>query len=587
MNLLFDSCGPESRSPDVSEALRQMAGDGEVERGAVFTRPEVVAAILDLSGYTPDRPLHRLRLLEPSFGEGEFLFAAVDRLLAAYSRAVPSIGNARIDLSAAIRAVELHSDSYTRTEKRLQQRLQAAGIGADDAQALCAAWLICDDFLLCGLAADFDVVAGNPPYVRQERIPDALLSEYRGRFRTLYDRADLYVPFFERSLDLLAPGGVLGFICTNRWLKNKYGGPLRRKISEEFQLSYFIDMQGIDAFAAEVITYPAITILCRPNSYGPAAPTRVASAAALRAMDLPGVAAALVAPMPELAWVDEITLDGAGDAPWLLSDVPRLKLLRRLESRFPVLERAGCKVGIGVATGCDRVFIGDYAAMPVEPERKLPLAMARDLVAGRLAWHGKGVLNPYEPDGTLATLADYPLFARYIRSHQEAIAVRHVATRSGEGWYRTIDRIYPELVQKQKLLVPDIKGEAVFVFDRGEYYPHHNLYYITSEQWDLRALQAVLRSSVSLMMVATYCTKMAGGFLRFQAQYLRRICLPNWLDVPLHLRRSLSDLAEERDQERLDAVVFELYGLSAEEAGCARRVASEAQVTGRKKAALR
>ncbi len=53
-------------------------------RGAVFARPEVVEFILDLTGYTVDRPLHRFRLLEPSFGEGDFLIPVVERLVESY-----------------------------------------------------------------------------------------------------------------------------------------------------------------------------------------------------------------------------------------------------------------------------------------------------------------------------------------------------------------------------------------------------------------------------------------------------------------------------------------------------------------------
>src|SRR3546814_6454844 len=101
--------------------------------------------------------------------------------------------------------------------------LVQAGINQGSAEGLCAEWLIRDDFLLCSLSAMFDFVVGNPPYVRQERIPASLLAEYRRRYRTLYDRADLYVLFYERGLDLLAPGGRLGFICANRWIKNRYG----------------------------------------------------------------------------------------------------------------------------------------------------------------------------------------------------------------------------------------------------------------------------------------------------------------------------------------------------------------------------
>ncbi len=59
-----------------------LASSGIEERGAIFTRSEDVDFILDLVGYTPDKPIARQRLLEPSFGGGEFLYAVVSRLLA-------------------------------------------------------------------------------------------------------------------------------------------------------------------------------------------------------------------------------------------------------------------------------------------------------------------------------------------------------------------------------------------------------------------------------------------------------------------------------------------------------------------------
>ena len=68
----------------VTAAVEELANSGGVEeRGAVFTRREVVNFILDLVGYTCDRQLHELTLLEPSFGDGDFLLAAIDRLLLA------------------------------------------------------------------------------------------------------------------------------------------------------------------------------------------------------------------------------------------------------------------------------------------------------------------------------------------------------------------------------------------------------------------------------------------------------------------------------------------------------------------------
>ena len=66
-------------------AVEVLASQSGVEaRGAVFTRREVVDFILDLAGYTPNKSLHKQRLLEPSFGGGDFLLPAVERLLAAW-----------------------------------------------------------------------------------------------------------------------------------------------------------------------------------------------------------------------------------------------------------------------------------------------------------------------------------------------------------------------------------------------------------------------------------------------------------------------------------------------------------------------
>jgi hypothetical protein len=66
----------------LGEAVDALACADLAERGAVFTRREVVDFILDLAGYTVDKPLYRYRLLEPSFGNGDFLLPVIERLLA-------------------------------------------------------------------------------------------------------------------------------------------------------------------------------------------------------------------------------------------------------------------------------------------------------------------------------------------------------------------------------------------------------------------------------------------------------------------------------------------------------------------------
>lgn len=547
----------------VEEAVASMAAAGVEARGAVFTRREVVDFILDLVGYTADQPLHRCRLLEPSMGQGDFLLRVVDRLFVAYNRETATQDQAArdivTDLASCICAVELHHVSYDAARDLVQAALQTKGLTPAQADALCDHWLIQGDFLLTPLAGPFTHVIGNPPYVRQEMIPDALMAEYRRRYSTIYDRADIYIPFIERSLALLGKGGTLGFICADRWMKNRYGGPLRRYVAANFHLRHFVDMVGTDAFHSEVMAYPAIFVIAREK----AGATRVAARPAIDATALQKLAAAMtVKKLPAGLGVSEFVDVATSAEPWMLDAPDQLDVMRRIEAEFPTLEEAGCKVGIGVATGADQVFIAPFDTLDVEPDRKLPIAMTRDILTGTVKWRGFGVINPFGADGKLVPLKEYPKLAAYLERHGAAIKERHVSKKNPNSWYRTIDRIYPELTTVPKLLIPDIKGEAHIVYEPGNLYPHHNLYFITADGWNLRALQAVLMSDVTRMFIGLYSTKMRGGYLRFQAQYLRRLRVPHWHDVPEPLRASLIQAAERRDVQACNAAVVLLYRLT-------------------------
>lgn len=546
---------------DITQAIRLLSeSEGTEDRGAIFTRRAVVDFMLDLIGYTADQPLYDRSILEPSFGGGDFLVPIIERLLASRARAIAQGIQVRA-LNENVRAVELHAQSFDATQALVVNMLVNAGERLKEAEKTTRAWLIHGDFLLTAMPERFDYVVGNPPYVRQELIPVPLLNEYRRRFMTLYDRADLYIPFIERSLELLSEEGKLCFICSDRWMKNKYGGPLRALIARHYHLRSHIDMVDADAFHSEVSAYPAITVIAQ----GESGPTRVAPRPALDKAHLADLALALRSEANASPLFAELKNVVDGSNPWILDSVGRIELVRRLESEFPKIEEAGCKVGIGVATGADKVFIGKFDELDVENDRKVRLAMGKDLATGRVEWRGYGVVNPFTDAGPLVNLDDFPRLKAYFELHRERLEARHVAKKSSGSWYRTIDRITPSLAGKQKLLIPDIRGEAQVVFDDGTLYPHHNLYFVLSEDWDLRALQAVLLSNVAKLFVETYSTKMRGGYLRFQAQYLRRIRIPRWETVSAEVRERLVAAASALDFKACDDAAAELYSLNPRE----------------------
>ena len=549
---------------EAEHAVAAFAKSDSNDRGAIFTKRSVAEFVLDLGGYSEKRDLAKCRLLEPSAGAGDFLLPAIERLIRSHKSHAGSLRGVAQALADSIRAYEIHADSFDAARSTVVHSLTSEGIKSSAAEELADRWLIHGDFLTSSLPHDFTHVVGNPPYVRQELIPEALLRIYRGMFQTLYDRADLYVLFYEKGLTALAPDGQLGFICADRWTKNKYGGPLRKMISDGYALTHYIDLTGSPAFHVDVDAYPAITIIGRISK--PGSQTKVAYRPTITSRSLKTLARAMLSGVATKQ-TDVATFSNVvrGSEPWLLHNPTRLKIIRRLEKLFPPIEATGCSIGIGVATGADSVYVRPFVDLDVEPSRKLPLAMVKDTLTGSLKWHGAGVLNPFEDDGRLVDLKKYPKFAQYLDEHAAAVRARHVARKNEAGWYRTIDRITPKLASTPKLLIPDIKGDACVVFEEGRLYPHHNLYFITSDAWELRALQAVLTSGLARMFVGAYSTSMRGGFLRFQAQYLRRIRLPQWADVDLSLRRVLTKAGIAGDIDAARAATCRLYGLSSRE----------------------
>ena len=138
---------------------------------------------------------------------------------------------------------------------------------------------------------------------------------------------------------------------------------------------------------------------------------------------------------------------------------------------------------------------------------------------------------------------------------------RHVAQKRNESWYRTIDRVTLSLTHQPKLIIPDIQSGGVVGFDDGKYYPHHNVYWVTSDGWDLRVLQALLRSQIVLDQIRAFSVQMRGGSVRYQAQVLRKLRLPMSTEIPTEIRTKLAAVSGESDPKAFEELAAAAYGL--------------------------
>jgi len=109
--------------------------------------------------------------------------------------------------------------------------------------------------------------------------------------------------------------------------------------------------------------------------------------------------------------------------------------------------------------------------------------------------------------------------------------------------------------------IPDIRDRLLLVLNDGQTYPHHNLYYVHSTLWDMEVLGSLLLSEVAQFFVECYAVRIRGGYLRFQAQYLRRIRVPRPQDIPAGHAARLVDAFRRRDVELATDVALDLYGI--------------------------
>ena len=525
-------------------------------KGVVYTKPWVVELLLDLAGYLSGCNLVDAVAVEPAAGMGAFLRPMIVRLVQSCHR----LGRPLTDCRRSLIAFELDEKSAAAARSLAIETLTDLDVDHTIARQLAADWIRCDDYLFDanGICADF--VIGNPPYVRLEDIPEETIAFYREAYPTMRGRADLYVAFFEAALRQLAPNGVCAFICADRWMRNQYGADLRELVTSAYGVEVVIEMHQANAFRDEVDAYPAITVIrrCAQESV-------VVASAGIDIEQVPptvlssvvqATASATEVALPRGLRAARVDTWFHGADPWPCNSPDQLSLLRTLEERFPSLER-DARVGIGVATGNDSVFITTDTGL-VESTRLLKLALAGDISEGALNWSGHYLIDPWDTEG-LVDLDRYPKLKRYYEAHASALKTRHTAAKNIRGWYKTIDRVSHALKDTPKLYIADIKNVLDPVLDGGGTYPHHNLYFVQSDRWNLEVLGGLLMSAIGQFFINSYGVRMRGGYFRFQAQYLRRIRVPAPDELSTIQQGALIQAFRARDRELATSLALEVY----------------------------
>jgi len=410
----------------------------------------------------------------------------------------------------------------------------------------------------------FDIVIANPPYVRQEDIKDQK-DELEAAYPDVFDgRADLYIYFYARGLDLLRNDGLLSFISTNKYMRAGYGRKLRAFLSEKTTIQTILDFGDLPVFKA--IAYPSILITRKsepPAGHQPRALT----------IDTIDTLKTLYEEVSTLAWtIPQIKLSPIG---WTLQNPEVLSVMDKLRSMGrPLNDVVNGKFYMGVKTGYNKAFvIGEETCQllldedPRSAEIIKPWLRGRDVKRWRVDWQGLYVIFTHHG----IEIERYPAILEYLRPFRKRLEKR--ATSANHAWYELQQPqmgIFREF-DKNKIIWPDIAPTCYFGFEKQGYYLDMTGFAMPTE--DFYSL-GILNSGVIEWFMKQISSTIQQGFIRFKRLYIKQIPIPNASQSERaaikRIVRQLLDLRGEGPQvadleAELNARVYRLFGLSKEE----------------------
>jgi adenine-specific DNA-methyltransferase len=440
----------------------------------------------------------------------------------------------------------------------------------------------------------FDVVIGNPPYIRQEEFSD-LKPYLQSRFQTFAGTADLYVYFVELSMNLLKDSGDFVFIIPNKWMRAGYGKSLRIYV-KDFKINELLDFGDLPVFE-EATTYPLIISLS--NSYS----SENFRAVNLDTLDFPaGMESYLIENQLE------VSPTGLSEDGWTLTDSRSQALLHKLKSQgVPLSEYVNGKILYGIKTGYNEAFVIDLATKerlitedPRSAEVIKPFLAGRDIkryqtpIAEKyLILFPKGfTIKSNLPDGDPNKIfhvnepprygymeADpawdwlqrtYPAISNHLKPFEKAAKKR---TDQGDFWWELRACDYYGEFEKEKIMLPDISIKAEALMDSNGMYSVNTAYIIPKAD---KYLLALINSTLVHFFYSNLTSTIRGGYLRFIRQYLAQIPIIEPLSKVRERIESLVDqIIESKKQNptsdtsmfeaEIDQLVYELYGLNKEE----------------------
>ncbi|HEB9306429.1 TPA: Eco57I restriction-modification methylase domain-containing protein [Campylobacter coli] len=430
----------------------------------------------------------------------------------------------------------------------------------------------------------FDLIIGNPPYIRQEEIKE-LKPNLAKNYKVYKGTSDIYTYFYELGFNILKSNGVLSFITSNKYTRAGYGEALREFLLKNVSILDYIDLNGIKVFDSATVDTSILSfekLKSKDSSFRYLALDNENLKACGYSIDL-------------CKDFKELSQKSLSKENFTFSDESTNSLKAKIERiGTPLKEWQGLNIYRGILTGYNEAFIISTEKRNEilenckdEAEKERTAKLIRKMLRGRdikkysYEWAGLWVIGTFP--SLKIDIEQYPALKQYLSQFLPRIeqsGEKGCRKKTSNKWFETQDNIaYYQEFEKEKIIYPETTQNAYFVYDNKGFFIEKTAFILICE--NLKYLQGLLSSNLVTYYYKNFSKGCKLGIKGYQynkhaLEYLpipkinsknQKIAdeLVNSVDEILKAKEEDKNANTQELENKINSLVYKLYNLTEDE----------------------
>ncbi|EOZ6592358.1 TPA: Eco57I restriction-modification methylase domain-containing protein [Campylobacter jejuni] len=431
----------------------------------------------------------------------------------------------------------------------------------------------------------FDLIIGNPPYIRQEEIKE-LKNTLSKNYKVYKGTSDIYTYFYELGFNVLKENGILSFITSNKYTRAGYGEALREFLLKNVKVLEYTDLNGIKVFDSATVDTSILSfekIKIKDNKFKYLALSN----------EILKTCAYNIGLYKDYA---EFSQNSLSKESFTFSNENTSALKAKIERiGTPLKEWYGLNINYGIKTGYNEAFIITtekrneiLAKCKDEAEKERTAKLIRKMLRGRdikrysYEWAGLWVIGTF-PSLKL-DIEQYPALKQYLSQFLPRIeqsGEKGCRKKTSNKWFETQDNIaYYEEFEKEKIVWNPVSGEYLFSYIKEHIFFNNSLFMMTLDVFSLKYILAFMNSNCYKWLITLKTNLIQTGSYAYGAKdKIERLPIPkinsknekladeliNLVDEILKAKEQDKNANTQELENKINSLVYKLYNLTEDE----------------------